>query len=328
MRMASYQISVVNSTTQATPTNFQQFIQTTLQYPSGVRFWSPTDGWLYGWLESLSSTNQAVIWVKIPSSIPANGVYQIYMVENSSLNFDGVYWGEAPNLSSSYAQYDNGASIFNFYDNFAGTTLSSKWTSSTSSGTIVVNNGINLYTTTGGGSAGISFATAQTTNNVIREAAINLYGSSGTDIRDRVNPRLSGFSSGDFGYFTGDNLTNQTQYFWNSTFLSLSVFTPVFSSATSPLILDSQSYTSTGNFYWNSYNYGNYNSPIFSASATFTAGTTYTTAYAATLDSGGSVESSEYIYFVRIRDYPPNGVMPETAIVPLQAWEVFMPPLP
>jgi len=147
MLMASYQISVVNDGTQATPTNFQQLIQTTLQYPSGVRFWSPTDGWLYGWLESLSSTNQAVIWVKIPSSIPAGGVYQIYMVENSSLNFDGVYWGEAPQLSSTYAQYDNGANVFNNYWNFAGTTISSIWTQVVPSGTTTTqNNGITITT--------------------------------------------------------------------------------------------------------------------------------------------------------------------------------------
>jgi len=55
---------------------------------------------------------------------------------------------------------------------------------------IKVNNRIHLYTTTGGGSASISFATAQTTNNVIREAALNLCSSSGSDIRGRVNPEL------------------------------------------------------------------------------------------------------------------------------------------
>jgi len=98
---------------------------------------------------------------------------------------------------------------------------------------IKVINGILLYTTTGGGSASISFATAQTTNNVIREAALNLYGSSGSDIRDRVNSELPGFNSGGFGYFSGSNLSNQANYFWNSAFTS--TYTPTFSSATSPL---------------------------------------------------------------------------------------------
>ena len=37
--------------------------------------------------------------------------------------------GEAPQLSPTYAEYDDGASVFSFYDNFAGTSLNtSKWT--------------------------------------------------------------------------------------------------------------------------------------------------------------------------------------------------------
>ena len=65
---------------------------------------------------------------------------------------NGITTGEAPQLSCSYpvntiacdyAQYDNGASIFPFYDNFEGTTLSNKWTVS-SSPSPVVDNGINI----------------------------------------------------------------------------------------------------------------------------------------------------------------------------------------
>jgi hypothetical protein len=42
--------------------------------------------------------------------------------------FNNVNTGEAPQLSSTYAEYDDGANIFNFYDNFAGTVLNtSKW---------------------------------------------------------------------------------------------------------------------------------------------------------------------------------------------------------
>jgi len=57
--------------------------------------------------------------------------------------------GEAPQLSSTYGQYDDGASVFNFYDNFAGTSLSSKWTQGIGSGgTITVNNGLTISSTT------------------------------------------------------------------------------------------------------------------------------------------------------------------------------------
>src|SRR2546428_374718 len=54
-----------------------------------------------------------------------------------STNFDGVYWGEAPGLSGSYGQYDNGANVFGNYWNFAGTSLPTGWSSST---TASVNN--------------------------------------------------------------------------------------------------------------------------------------------------------------------------------------------
>jgi len=140
-------ITLHNAQSQSTPSNFQQLIQaTTIQYPNGVRFWSPTDGYLPAWLESIQS-NSANIWVKIPSSIPANGIYQLYMIQDSTLPMDGVYWGEAPQLSSTYGQYDNGASVFNNYNNFAGTTLPSNYSVSSnnqSDSTYSVNNGVFL----------------------------------------------------------------------------------------------------------------------------------------------------------------------------------------
>jgi len=47
--------------------------------------------------------------------------------------FDDNYWGEAPTLSATYGQYDNGANVFSFYDNFAGTTGPSSTNWSTAS---------------------------------------------------------------------------------------------------------------------------------------------------------------------------------------------------
>jgi len=304
MLMASYQISVVNNITQATPTNFQQFIQTTLQYPSGVRFWSPIDGWLYGWLESLSSTNQANIWVKIPSSIPANGVYQIYMIENSSLNFDGNYWGEAPTLSSSYAQYDNGANMFNFYDNFAGTSLNTnKWTQVGTGysinngfifqtpGTATDNNYLQSVSSfslpiiteayiypTNGGWIGFSQIGTYSNGGVLAYYYPNQYGWQLTQGSIQLN-------------YTGDDAEN-TYYIMSETMLPGG--TALLSVNYVNLITSSSGYFSgtTGNLYIG--------------------------------DNGGTGT----MYWIRTRAYPPNGVMPETAIVPLQAWKVFVPPLP
>jgi hypothetical protein len=62
----------------------------------------------------------------------------------TSTHFDGVFAGESPTLSSTYAQFDNGANVFNFYDNFTGTSgpSASRWTTSSSSadGSFATNN--------------------------------------------------------------------------------------------------------------------------------------------------------------------------------------------
>ncbi|MGC8652323.1 MAG: hypothetical protein ACP5UH_03695 [Candidatus Micrarchaeia archaeon] len=318
-------ITITNSQSAATPAPFQQMItfnpSSYAQYENSnlgnIRFYQGSTE-LHSWCESgcSSTASQAVFWVNLPNGIPASSKVTVNMAfEPASMNYDGVYAGEAPQLSSTYAQYDDGASVFNNYWNFAGTSLPSGLVTSGSGGTITINNGIHLVETTAGDGESLGFSTAQSTNNRVREAAINLYGSSGSDIRDRVNPSLAGTSIGDFGYFSQSSLSNQVEYYFNGW---IGTYTPTFTSATSPLIIDSQSYTSSGTCYWDSYNYGSYTSPIYQNSYTFTAGSTYTNGYAATLDSGGSIESSMYIYWIRIRAYPPNGVMPSVSFGSVQ----------
>jgi len=95
---------------------------------------------LYSWLESCSSTcssagsssTSATAWVKLTSSIAGSGgQLTIYMVfQPTYVTFDGIYWGEAPQLSGTYAQYDNGANVFTNYWNFAGTSCPTGWTCS------------------------------------------------------------------------------------------------------------------------------------------------------------------------------------------------------
>ena len=104
------------------------------------------------WLESINN-GTATIWIKMPVSIPANSSITLNLYANSNLNFDGVYWGEAPQLSPTYAQYDNGASMFNFYDNFAGTSLNTnKWINNVANigGTLIINNGLSYIRGSGG----------------------------------------------------------------------------------------------------------------------------------------------------------------------------------
>ena len=89
-------------------------------------------GYLDAWLESCSATpcssaSSAVVWVKLDAPIAANGgtatIYMTFLPLTAE--FDGVYWGEAPALSGTYGQFDNGGSVFAAY--FRGDSTSG-WT--------------------------------------------------------------------------------------------------------------------------------------------------------------------------------------------------------
>ena len=85
------------------------------------------------WLESGNSNtaSNTVYWLDLPSVTPASGgtqtIYMGFSSTSTNLMSSTGYVGEAPQLSPSYGLYDNGAQVFTFYDNFAGTTLSAQW---------------------------------------------------------------------------------------------------------------------------------------------------------------------------------------------------------
>lgn len=159
-------VTITNNQGTATPNPFQVKItwnpSTYAAYEGSnlgnVRFCSDIacSTMLYSWLESCtpscsSGATSASAWVKLTSQISANGAVTIYMVFLASATpFDGNYWGESPSLPGTYGQNDNGANVFTFYDNFAGTTFSSKWTriASSSGVTFTVNNGLTVTTST------------------------------------------------------------------------------------------------------------------------------------------------------------------------------------
>jgi len=101
------------------------------------------------WIES-NNSGKLIMWLKI-NSIPALSSEMIYLdifpLNDNLLNATGKNGiGEAPQLSPTYGEYDDGASVFNFYDNFAGTSLNTnKWTSLASVYTI--DNGLQITAT-------------------------------------------------------------------------------------------------------------------------------------------------------------------------------------
>ena len=143
-------VTISNSQTIATVSPFDEEINVpSSDYSSyaasnlqNVEFYYQNGTIIPSWLENQTSSN-AIWWLKL-GSIPASSSITVYMgfASTSTNLFNTVNDGEAPQLSPSYAEYDDGFNVFNFYDDFAGTSLNTnKWTSS---GAVSVDNGVTL----------------------------------------------------------------------------------------------------------------------------------------------------------------------------------------
>lgn len=102
------------------------------------------------WVESnaSSSSNATIVWVKLPYAITPHNTMMIYMnfMPFAVMSKYGPT-GEAPELGRNYGAYDNGAAIFNFYDNFSGTTLNTNlWVNASqfASNPVIVRNGLTI----------------------------------------------------------------------------------------------------------------------------------------------------------------------------------------
>jgi hypothetical protein len=157
--------NIINSQSSAIGSNFQQMITfnpiatsafTTNEASDlgNIRFYQGITE-LYSWCESgcnsiLSSS--AVFWVLLPgglgSTSPSNSVMVNMYFMPTSTEYDGVYTGECPTCSGSYAQYDNGASIFTNYQNFKSTPSGWVISGSTISSGATINPGGQAYTST------------------------------------------------------------------------------------------------------------------------------------------------------------------------------------
>jgi hypothetical protein len=164
-------LTITNSQSTATSSPFQQMVNITSadngfqlispDFGQNVEFFYSNGTVIPSWLESYSSSN-AIWWLKI-GSIPASSSITVYMgIAPTSTNlFNNVNDGEAPQLTcpnpsntascSTYAEYDDGANVFNYYTNFSGTSLPSGWieTVSVSGNTYSVDNGLTLTATNG-----------------------------------------------------------------------------------------------------------------------------------------------------------------------------------
>jgi len=175
-------ITIFNNESVPTPKPFQQMItfnaSSYSQYENynlgNIRFYQGSTE-LYSWCESgcSNTSSNAVFWIKLPNGINKNSNTIINMTfEQKSTNYDGNYTGEAPQLSPTYGEYDNGANVFNFYDDFKGTTLSSVWTVPSGSN-YQVNNGF-IATPSGGSTTAVYNPNIQETSSIIVEWCLNM----------------------------------------------------------------------------------------------------------------------------------------------------------
>jgi hypothetical protein len=163
-------VNIVNKQSSSTPVNFDQlFTGTPFNAIAGnVVVYNGLSGALVPcWAESSSVLVCNLLANTIAATGSANSVYYFGLgsptVSFWSTTFaNGI--GEAPQLSPTYAQYDNGANIFPYYWNFAGTSVPSPWIIQGGGSGIVQNNGITFNDISGTSSNYIYTATSSTYN--------------------------------------------------------------------------------------------------------------------------------------------------------------------
>jgi hypothetical protein len=244
---------------------------------------------------------------------------------SSTTNFDGNYWGDAPNLLGTYGAYDNGAQVFNAYFNgntalssfsvYSGYTLAQA-TSVSGPGSTT----INAIKATGynGRNAVFSFNTLLSNTALIVESSFSSPGSvsPGTDtgvaglVNNAAASSVTNAISADMGH-SGD-------YFDQDYEISGTVTNNVNpqGTSTSSWLYATLTYTGSAASSWSAYvapqlysSTGGYsgtlsNNPLSSA----------TNLYLGQISSTSSTSSINIYYnYMRARAYPPNNVMPSVS---------------
>ena len=343
-------VTITNNQGTATPNPFQQQISWN---PSSFSAYEASDLGnirlcadnacatpLYAWLESCvapttcsTSSTSATAWVRLTSAIAGSGgMLTIYMVfEATSVEFDGNYWGEAPSLSGTYGQYDNGANVFAAYFNgntatssfsvFSGYTLAKATGISGPGGTT-----INAIKATGynANNPVFSFNTAMSNVALVAESSFSSPGSAspGTDtgavglVNNVAASSVNNGISAGMGY--------GVVYFDQDYESGGAVTTDVNpqGAATSNWIYATLTYTGSGAASWSAY----LAPQLYSATGGYSGTVSNNPLSGATNLYLGQISATtnaypitEYYNFDRARAYPPSNVMPSFSLGSLTA---------
>ncbi|MEM0154881.1 MAG: hypothetical protein QW814_03560, partial [Methanothrix sp.] len=300
-------ILITNNQSVATAAPFQQLLHinssaySTAEKAnlSNVEFFYGNGTVIPSWIEqnATSSSTQTAYWVKLFSSIPANGRQIIFMGFSKSNIFSQQITGEAPQLSPTYAEYDNGQNVFNYYTNFAGT--SANTSQYTINGIATIDNGLVLPP-----SNKTSFVSSVREYDTATNES-DIYWDATTPLKNAIT----------LGYNASHAVTVVNALFWAINKDNDRLFTAksIFNNFENGLNL-------SGNYVFSNYNIGNKSYGSYSKLAQEQNFTSYNTStYAFNSKAFLQVENnpnnrttgvSVDVYWMRTRSTPPNGVMP------------------
>jgi len=328
-------IIITNTQGLSTHKPFQQMIQIQeskfsnyIAYNNNIanfEFFTQSGQILPAWIES-NTLGNLIIWVKIPG-IPAKHSQTIYLgfasQKTNLLSSSGnTGIGEAPQLSPTYAEYDDGVSVFNYYTNFEGNSLPANWGVYVhGDGSYLIDNGITVGTDHSKGKKGINLGIAY--NEIqnypqIADAYIvsdHITGgipTAGIEVFKTLVYGSDGFENG-YNFGASGSMTSESEItVYNSYGRNTEIARG--SGTSTPFIL-SALWDATGN----EIQYENY---VKTISATDRLPRHYSVSignyYFGFIDAGEFYQHYTTYQWFRLRDVPPNDVMPTPSFGPVQ----------
>ena len=310
-------LTIKNTQSSATPNPFQQMVNITSadngwqlisngNFGQNVEFFYSNGTIIHSWLESYTGSS-AIWWLKL-GSIPASSSITVYMgIAPTSTNlFNTVNDGEAPQIPcgstptsscSNYAEYDDGVNVFNFYDNFAGTSLNtSKWSYNSC---FKVFNG--LSTNTSCAANLLTVSAIKFNNPMILDTRMKFtYTTSISGGLDGL--QIFNYSNGAGTYFNG-------WYRYSGGFFSGGEWNTLQSwprFPTQPIVNVS--------YVWSlEWQPSSYSARMFINYADSVSPSTYSSNAPVSIGFVNQQAASYFVNWIRVRAYPPNGVMPSVS---------------
>ena len=304
----SQQVPVLQGTQVMIQVNWSSYAQYLAPNLDNVGFLDPIGNALPAWCESScnSSSTSSVVWIRLDQSIPALGYgvirLDIFNETVHTMSFVG-FWGESPTSSPIYGEYDNGGMVFNYYDDFSVAVENPEWVTIGSG--VTVDNGLTIVPSNASYSSIYSKIYSMyfsASGNIAAEAMAKRNSGGPLQIElSQTNSQIGGSGLFENGYAVGvaEGVGGNSYGIWR-----------LDATNTALLASSSTSYPAGYNLlslYWEGstvYNYVNYKKGIGVNDSTY-KGSEYVSIWVYPSNA-----ANYSVYYVRIRNLPPNNVMP------------------